>query len=113
MCVACLQCADVAQSVERILGKDEVPGSNPGISSTSTCRNAGAFLLFTGIFAGIELQSCISFDLALFRQLFEQFSLSKTARKPSKYGPFQPFGRAIFLATFALNQRHMPAQPRL
>ena len=25
--------ADVAQSVEHILGKDEVPGSNPGISS--------------------------------------------------------------------------------
>ena len=26
--------ADVAQSVERILGKDEVAGSNPAISST-------------------------------------------------------------------------------
>ena len=25
--------ADIAQPVERILGKDEVPGSNPGISS--------------------------------------------------------------------------------
>ena len=25
--------ADIAQQVERILGKDEVPGSNPGISS--------------------------------------------------------------------------------
>ena len=27
------QRADIAQQVERILGKDEVPGSNPGISS--------------------------------------------------------------------------------
>ena len=26
-------CAAIAQSVERILGKDEVPGSNPGSSS--------------------------------------------------------------------------------
>ena len=26
-------CADIAQLVERILGKDEVPGPNPGISS--------------------------------------------------------------------------------
>ena len=26
--------ADIAQPVERILGKDEVPGPNPGISST-------------------------------------------------------------------------------
>ena len=28
--------ADIAQQVERILGKDEVPGSNPGISSRSS-----------------------------------------------------------------------------
>ena len=30
--------ADVAQSVERILGKDEVTGSNPVISSIETCE---------------------------------------------------------------------------
>ena len=29
-------CADIAQSVERVLGKDEVSGSNPDISSIST-----------------------------------------------------------------------------
>ncbi len=31
--VVARQRADVAQSVERILGKDEVAGSNPAISS--------------------------------------------------------------------------------
>ena len=31
--VAPLECADIAQPVERILGKDEVPSSNLGISS--------------------------------------------------------------------------------
>ena len=30
--------ADIAQPVERILGKDEVPGPNPGISSTIKAR---------------------------------------------------------------------------
>ena len=35
----------MAQLVERVLGKDEVPGSNPGSSSrNSTCFVAGAFL---------------------------------------------------------------------
>ena len=36
--------ADVAQSVERILGKDEVAGSNPAISSIKQKRK---FLLFS------------------------------------------------------------------
>ena len=36
--VAQMKHADVAQSVERILGKDEVAGSNPAISSRkATC----------------------------------------------------------------------------
>ena len=43
--------ADVAQSVERILGKDEVTSSNLVISSIRTCRNAGSFLLFQAVFA--------------------------------------------------------------
>ena len=30
--------ADIAQQVERILGKDEVPGPNPGISSRKTSQ---------------------------------------------------------------------------
>ena len=41
--------ADIAQQVERILGKDEVPGSNPGISSRKTpdfARNRAFFELF-------------------------------------------------------------------
>ena len=35
--------ADVAQSVERILGKDEVTGSNPVISSINRLANASRF----------------------------------------------------------------------
>ena len=40
------QRADIAQQVERILGKDEVPGSNPGISSKKrpTPFGVGLFL---------------------------------------------------------------------
>ena len=41
--------AVIAQQVERILGKDEVPGSNPGISSIRKTllllENSGVFLL--------------------------------------------------------------------
>ncbi len=37
--------ADIAQPVERILGKDEVPGSNPGISSKNLVLRNGIFLL--------------------------------------------------------------------
>ena len=42
-CLRRKQLADVAQSVERILGKDEVTGSNPVISSMGSCRNARSF----------------------------------------------------------------------
>ena len=35
--------ADVAQQVERILGKDEVTGSNPVISSINRLAFAGRF----------------------------------------------------------------------
>ena len=38
------QRADVAQSVERILGKDEVTGSNPVISSIDPVRIGWVFL---------------------------------------------------------------------
>ena len=44
--------ADIAQSVERILGKDEVPGSNPGISSKALIflEEQGFFLVLLKIF---------------------------------------------------------------
>ena len=38
--------ADVAQSVERILGKDEVTGSNPVISSRNQSEMAGFFVVW-------------------------------------------------------------------
>ena len=39
------QRADIAQQVERILGKDEVPGSNPGISSRSLAEMQDFFVV--------------------------------------------------------------------
>ena len=44
--------AVIAQQVERILGKDEVPGSNPGISSRKAVSPVGeaAFLRFQSVF---------------------------------------------------------------
>ena len=42
---AVLRCADVAQSVERILGKDEVTGSNPVISSRNPSEMKDFFLV--------------------------------------------------------------------
>ncbi len=38
-------CADVAQSVERILGKDEVAGSTPAISSSEEPERVPFFML--------------------------------------------------------------------
>ena len=32
-------CAIIAQSVERVLGKDEVPGSIPGVSSNKNIKD--------------------------------------------------------------------------
>ena len=45
-------CADVAQSVERILGKDEVTGSNPVISSIEPVRNGWFFVVLEGKMKG-------------------------------------------------------------
>ncbi len=36
----------MAQSVERVLGKDEVPGSNPGISSKKRLPKGQPFFLY-------------------------------------------------------------------
>ena len=44
--------ADVAQSVERILGKDEVTGSNPVISSIEPVRNGWFFVVLEGKMKG-------------------------------------------------------------
>ena len=37
----------MAQSVERVLGKDEVPGSNPGISSKTKTPTRWVFLFYS------------------------------------------------------------------
>ena len=47
--------ADVAQSVERILGKDEVTSSNLVISSTNLTRNREVFSCFYTKFHPLRL----------------------------------------------------------
>ena len=42
--------AAMAQLVERVLGKDEVPGSNPGISSKITSLYSEVFGFYKVIF---------------------------------------------------------------
>ena len=44
----------MAQLVERVLGKDEVPGSNPGSSSKKKSRASGFFFLFSSLFSLIS-----------------------------------------------------------
>ena len=44
--------AAMAQSVERVLGKDEVPGSNPGSSSRQPRRETFGALVFYGLLRG-------------------------------------------------------------
>ena len=60
------QRADIAQQVERILGKDEVPGSNPGISSRSLAEMQDFFVV-SGWFVQ-DFARCPSFfgDLVFF-----------------------------------------------
>ena len=41
----------MAQLVERVLGKDEVPGSNPGSSSKKKSRASGFFFLYFSLFS--------------------------------------------------------------
>ena len=64
--VARLGNADVAQSVERILGKDEVTGSNPVISSTEPPEMA-VFLLLLPI-AAVKAEARCETETALRRQ---------------------------------------------
>ena len=51
--------ADVAQSVERILGKDEVTGSNPVISSRNQSEMAGFFVVLEWVLQ--ERLLCVAF----------------------------------------------------
>ncbi len=54
----CRVVADIAQSVERILGKDEVPSSNLGISSRKKYLKTavfGCFFIIFGIIVSLLL----------------------------------------------------------
>ena len=55
------KCAAIAQSVERILGKDEVSGSNPDSSSKKTPVTA----MVTGVFCFYETPAFLSFGVNL------------------------------------------------
>ena len=54
--------ADIAQSVECILGKDEVTGSNPVISSTCKPLNLGVWRFFL-LRENRKKRFCVTFDL--------------------------------------------------
>ena len=45
-CLCAILFADMAQQVEHVLGKDEVPGSNPGISSRKAQLREGLCFCF-------------------------------------------------------------------
>ena len=62
--------ADVAQSVERILGKDEVTGSNPVISSEGLAELQVLFLLSPPFLTIQTPRGIISHDLAAFFCVF-------------------------------------------
>ena len=71
-----LQRADVAQSVERILGKDEVTSSNLVISSTKTCRNAGFFVSFWPNSASFAYELFILMTSSFKKHVFVSFFVS-------------------------------------
>ena len=58
-CVRHEQRADVAQAVEHILGKDEVVGSSPTISSMKTSQKWLVFSCFGAETAFLPMLSCI------------------------------------------------------
>ena len=74
--------ADVAQQVERILGKDEVTGSNPVISSINRLANASRFFVaWIGVEvcdgeAGAPLFLCDQNDLICWKYDFVSFLIS-------------------------------------
>ena len=71
-----LQRADVAQSVERILGKDEVTSSNLVISSSKTCRNAGFFVSFWPNSASFACELFILMTSSFKNHVFVSFFVS-------------------------------------
>lgn len=67
-------CADIAQLVERVIGNDEVPGPNPGISSSIPsqfrCRDKKprqrlGFLLLQAIFQKNQIAVDALFQMAI------------------------------------------------
>ncbi len=65
--------ADVAQQVERILGKDEVPGSNPAISSIKPVRNGWFSYVFSHFSASFGLSTCKTMTSSVFPSEIRQF----------------------------------------
>ena len=68
--------AAIAQSVERILGKDEVPGPNPGSSSRKSCNRCGCRIF--------------SFSDPFARRMKPQRRTGRPVRRRFAYVRFQP-----------------------
>ena len=77
--------ADIAQQVERILGKDEVPGSNPGISSIRLAEMQVFFVVIREIMQDGAGSSCIVFNLiASFAICVTKSVTFRAAKEPCK-----------------------------
>ena len=77
----------MAQSVERVLGKDEVPGPNPGSSSKEEIEVSVSFLFYRKVFASRS-------DAARQRPgtMLEVARPNPTRRKTVSAGSFSHFG---------------------
>ena len=102
--------ADIAQLVERILGKDEVTSSNLVISSTSLAF-AGLFSCFGAKNAGkwgCELHLCGLIALFLhFRQFFRQFSETYIISNTLIYLHLTALVSISFFVSFRSRRRHL------
>ena len=92
--------ADVAQSVERILGKDEVTGSNPVISSRNQSEMAGFFVVW-----GWVLQEWARHPAFLLTSILPGRILSVF---PSVFSPFDPFKSPVPQAFSAFSKISFP-----
>ena len=95
--------AAIAQKVERILGKDEVPGSNPGISSIRLAEMQ-VFFVVSGCFLK-DLARCPSFSetsllFCHFVSYLYQFFAYLSACKPCDCKGLRTFFESAFASVF-------------
>ena len=97
--------ADIAQQVERNLGKDEVPGSNPGISSRKTSQKRLAFCYINTCLRRFEALWSESEGPRFYFRLFCHITAQKTCRNALIYKGFSAFSSATSGAFFSIIRR--------